>query len=404
MVDSFFASDPQKLDSPYEDFAWYRKNAPIYYHEPLNQWFVFGHDDVAALLKDQRLSADRLAGMRQATPHEAWDDLDRIAPYFESWVLMTDGDQHRRLRAALHRGFSPEVIRGLQSKIEESATMLVHPAIETGSIDVASDYAFLLTAYVLADFLGVHPADRGRVVQWSMDFIDYFNIAPITVENTRKMVSSGFELIGYTRQLFAERRANPVDDFLGTMLTPADEKDALSDDEMVGNAMLLLLAGHIAVRNFIGNAIWLLVQHPDQMALLRSRPELLHNAVEECLRFEAPVAAIPRVTRDDFTYNGHKIPKGSLIQLVLASANRDEAKFAAADVFDITRTPAGIMSFGSGPHACLGAILAREETEIAIKTLLATFSKIEIDPQKPIVWYRNLGNRGPEHLSMLLGR
>jgi cytochrome P450 len=149
------------------------------------------------------------------------------------------------------------VVEGLRQKIQESADALLDKAQSKGQFDAGEDYAFLLTAYVLADFLGVHPPDRDKVVKWSMDFIDYFNFVPITSENTVKMVSSGLELIDYTRSLLNERRAKPADDFLGTMIKAEEHSAGTVEDEMVSNAMLLLLAGHIAVRNFIGNAVWL---------------------------------------------------------------------------------------------------------------------------------------------------
>lgn len=356
---TFYANDPAKLDDPYADFARYRAESPVVFDETLGQWFVFRHNDVAALFRDPRLSADRLAGMRGAVPSEALPDLDRIAPYFGSWVLMTDGERHARLRSLLHEGFNPAVIASLRGKITASATALLAPAKTTGRLDVAEDFAFLLTAWVLADFLGVPAARREDVVRWSMDFIDFFNIAPITAANTRKMVDSGLELIACTKEILAERRCHPAPDFIGTLLQAGEARGGFSDDEIVGNAMLLLLAGHIAVRNLIGNAVWLLLTHPEQLAALRADRTLLRGAIEETLRFESPVAAIPRVTLEQIEQAGKTIPRGSLVQLVLSSANRDESVYPNPDRFDICRhAQPGLMSFGTGPHTCLGAVLA----------------------------------------------
>jgi cytochrome P450 len=195
---NFWINVPAKLDNPYADFAYFRENNPIYYFEPVDQWFVFRHEDVQRLFNIPPLSANRLAGMRQATPVEARPELDKIAPYFDTWVLMADGDKHNRIRRFLHQGFDSKVVEGLRSKIQQSADALLNQVENQRKLDVCEEYAFLLTAYVLADFLGVHSADRDKVVKWSMDFIDYFNVVPITVENTTKMVSSGLELIDYT--------------------------------------------------------------------------------------------------------------------------------------------------------------------------------------------------------------
>jgi len=172
----------------------------------------------------------------------------------------------------------------------------------------------------------------------------------------------------------------------------------LSDDEMVGNAMLLLLAGHIAVRNFIGNAVWLLFQHPDQFQLLKNDASLLPQAVEESLRFETPVAAIPRIAREDFEYRGKSIRQGQIIQLLLTSGNRDPEVFENPDRFDLTRKPGKTLSFGHGLHTCLGAMLARQETCLALEILFKRMPRLALDANREIIWYRNLGNRGPINL------
>jgi cytochrome P450 len=397
----FWATVPAKLDDPYHDFSYFRENKPIYYHEALGQWFVFRYQDVQSLFSAPQLSADRLAGMRQATPEVARPELDKIASYFNSWVLMSDGEKHKRIRHFLHQGFDAKVVQGLRDKIQKSADDLLDQAVSRGGFDVCEDYAFLLTAYVLADFLGVHPSDREKVVRWSMDFIDYFNVAPITQANTVKMVASGLELINYTRALLNERRLQPADDFLGTMIKLELGGGGLAEDELVSNAMLLLLAGHIAVRNFIGNAVWLFFQHPEEFRKLRAAPDLMHQAVEETLRFESPVAAIPRIPIEDFAFQGVTFKAGQIVQLVISSANRDPRAFTDPDRFDISRRPSPIVSFGHGPHTCLGAHLAREETRIALESLYRRMPTLALDRTRPITWYRNLGNRGPVNLPVV---
>ncbi len=395
MEPTFFAVDPVKLDNPYEDFARLRRESPIYFHPELGQWFVFRYADVTTLFNHPSLGADRLAGMREATPESVRPELDRIAPYFKEWILMSDGEPHKRVRSVLHRAFHPGIVESLRPKIAETAETLLDRASGGSGFDVSGEFAFLLTAYVLADFLGVRKEDRERVVHWSMDFIDYFNIAPITETTTRKMVASGLELMDYTQMLLDERKRSPQDDFLGQLSKIEAEEGSITNSELVGNAMLLLLAGHIAVRNLLGNAIWLLLTHREAKDRLLQDPSLMRNTVEETLRFECPVAAIPRVAMADLEYEGHQIPAGSLVQMVLSSANRDETVFSNAEIFDITRKPHATVSFGHGPHTCLGAVLAREETAIALEILFRRMPGLKLDPNEAPVWYRNLGNRGP---------
>lgn len=395
---NFWIRREEKLHDPYADFAWFRENEPLHFDAESGQWFAFGHADVTALFRDARLSANRLDGMRAATPVEARDELGRIAPYFDAWVLMTDGERHRRLRQALHGGFNAAVVESLRGRVKAATDALLDDLLPRGHFDVAEDFAFVLTAHVLADFLGVHPADRGRVVRWSMDFIDYFNIVPITAENTHRMVTSGLELIAYTRELLAERRARPAEDFLGAMLAMERAGAGLVEDELVGNAMLLLLAGHIAVRNFIGNAVWLLFRHPGEVAAARADAARWRGVVDETLRFESPVSAIPRVPREDFSFGGKVVGAGQIVQLVLSSANRDGKVYAEADRFDPARPAGPTLAFGHGPHTCLGALLARLETEIALETLFRRAPRLASDPSRPVTWYRNVGNRGPVNL------
>jgi cytochrome P450 len=398
-ADGFFLNDPQKLDDPFPDLAYFRENRPVFYYEPLNEWFVFGYDDVASLFSDPRLSADRMKGFVDAAPEEVREDLRRVAPYLEMFVLMNDEPDHTRIRMFLHLGFNAEAIRDLKEKIQQLVDELLDRVRDRGHMDASGDFGFLLPAYVLSDFMGFPKEDRHRVLQWSLDFIGFFNVIPITVETTRPMVRSASEMIDYTKALLAERRAKPTDDFLGTLANAQTAE--ITEDEIVANAMLLLLAGHVAPRNLIGNVIYLLLTHPDQLAKLRAGPELLRNAIEETLRYEPPITLIPRIALEDFELNGNTIRQGQIVQLSIASANRDAARFPDPDRFDITRHPGRILSFGHGPHGCLGAPLAMQEAQIALETLFRRMPDLRLDESREIQWYRNAANRGPESLPLV---
>jgi cytochrome P450 len=400
---AFFLDDPVKLDDPFPDLAWLRANEPVYHHPPLDQWFVFRHDDVDALFHDERLSADRMRGFPAAVPAEVRADVERLVPFFETWVMMTDAPEHARLRRFLHEGFNPAAVAALTTSIETATEELLDAASADGRMDACGDVAFLLPAYVLSDFLGVHPPDRGRVVDWSVDFVDFFNVLPITVESTGRMVRSAREMLDYTAGLLAERRNDPRPDFLGTLVAAEGTSgDRLTDDEVAGNAMLLLLAGHVAVRNLIGNLLWLLLTHPDQLDLLRADPFLLDGAIEEALRFEPPVTMIPRVVRADIELRGHVLRAGQIVQLNLAAANRDPDLLPDPERFDITRPRVRHTSFGLGPHRCLGSVLARAQARVVVTALLERWPRLRLDESRPVVWYRNAGNRGPEVLPLLL--
>jgi len=391
----FFLTVPAKLDDPFADLAYFREHRPVFYYAPLRNWFVFRFDDVSALFHDARLSADRMKGFVDAAPAEVREELRQIAPQFETWVLMKDGADHARMRKTLNLGFNPAQVHDLAPTIQQIVNELLDGAQPQGHLDACGDFAFLLPAYVLSEFLGVAQEDRSKILQWSMDFVDFFNVVPITVENSRRVIDSALALMRYTRRLLAERRRQARDDFLGTLAAAQARGAHLSEEEIIGNTLLLLLAGHIAVRNLIGNAIYLLLTHPQQWAALRAVPALLHGAIEETLRYEPPVTLIPRVASEDFEWRGQLIRGGEIVQLSVASANRDPAHFPNGERFDISRPPGKHLSFGFGPHGCLGATLAREQARIALTSLFRRMPGLRLDERQPIQWYRNAGNRGP---------
>ena len=397
-VSDFFLEDPRKLDDPFADLKWLREHNPVHRHELSGQWFVFPYREVRELFADPRLSSNRMAGFVDAAPASVRDELRGLVPYLEDWLLMLDGPEHSRLRGVLHQGFNARAIAALREPIERGANELIDRVIDSGRIDVAADYGFLLPAYVLSDFMGVHIADRDRIVRWSVDFVDFFNVIPITEDTTRRMISSANEMMAYTRELLAERRSVPREDFLGVMAA-AGEDGAITDQEIVGNTLLLLVAGHVAVRNLIGNVIWLLLEHPAEFGRLRSNPELLSSVIEESLRYEPPVTLIPRIALQDIVVRGERIRAGEIVQLSIAAANRDPTRFPDPDRFDAARDPRGVLSFGRGPHGCLGARLAREQALIALTILFGRLgTDLRLGAPGDVRWYRNAGNRGPEAL------
>lgn len=393
-VSDFFLNSQQKIDDPFADFAWFRQHQPVFYYPPLNEWFVFDFDTVLGLFGDARLG-NGLGAMLDSAPASMRDQLQQVGVYLNRFIVLKDGDEHVHLRKYLSRAFSADVISGLKSQIEQVTNELLDRVQGQGRMDACGDFALLLPVYVLCDFLGVPEQDRDRLVQWSADFVDFFNIQPPTVDTSQRLVKSGLELAAYTKGLLADRRAHPRQDFLGILVACQSEPDGLTDDEIVGNTMMVLVAGHISVRNLIGNTIWLLLTHPDQRARLQADPTLLRGAIEESLRYETPVSMLARIALEDFELQGQAIRQGQLVQLSLASANRDEKHFPHGDTFDITRPPGRILSFGYGAHGCLGAHLGREEAYIALEALFRRMPNLQLDASRPIQWHRDAGNRGP---------
>ncbi|MBX9581431.1 MAG: cytochrome P450 [Gemmataceae bacterium] len=397
--DEFVLAVPAKLDDPFPDLAYLREHRPVFFYPPLNSWFVFPYDPVHDLLQDPRLSSDRMRGFVDAAPADARPGVRTMVPYLETWMLMKDGADHARVRGHLQKGLTPAVVKRLAGPIRAAADALLDAAMPRGRLDAAGEYAFLLPAYVLSDLFGVPPADRPRLIAWSLAFVGFFNVLPITTQTAGDFVRSGTEMVAYARDLLANRRAAGGGDFLAAVAADG----GLTDDEVAGNVMLLLLAGHLAVRNLVGNALWLLLTRPDQFARVKADPGLIPAAVEETLRFEPPVTLIPRVALEDVTVGGQSIKAGQVVQLSLAAANRDPAHFPDPDRFDLGRAAGHHLSFGAGVHGCFGAALAREVATIALETLIRRAPGLRLDPAGKIAWYRNAANRGPSVLPVTWG-
>ncbi|MGN6170286.1 MAG: cytochrome P450 [Solirubrobacteraceae bacterium] len=349
------------------------------------------------------MSADRIAGFAEAAPASVRDEVREIVPYLDTWLIFRDGAGHSHLRSVLHRGFNARAIEAMCEPIERIANELLDRAIGSGRLDVAADYGFLLAAYVLSDFMGVRSEDRERVVNWSADFVDFFNVIPITEDTTHRMIPSATEMTDHVRRLLAECAGEERADFLGVMAAAARGGE-ISEEEIVGSTLLLLIAGHVPVRNLIGNVVWLLLEHPTEHERLREDPALLTSVIEESLRFEPPITAIPRIALEDVAVRDQTIRAGEIVQLSIAAANRDPSRFPDPDRFDPARNPHGVLSFGHGPHGCLGARLAKEQAMIALEVLVRRLSTdLRLDHSQEVRWYRNAGNRGPEALPLDLG-
>lgn len=394
----FFLNVPAKLDNPYADFAYFREHKPVFYYASMDAWFVFSYDDVEACFKDPRLSSKRTTAWFQGAPADLQADIAPFVPVFDKFVLMRDGEDHAQLRRLMHTAFSPRVVANLQHIIEQATKELLDHAQAQGAMDAAADFAHILPVIVISDMLGVAQENRLRIRRWADDLADFFNVIPITRETTLRFKVSAEEMIAHLRNLMAERRARPKDDFLTELLHAKEEGKGLDDEDIIANAIILLIAGHETTRNLIGNALYLLLTHPAQLAQVKADASRFKSAVDEALRFESVHPMMPRLAAEDLTVRGGQIRKGQFVFLYLSSANRDPAHFPDPDEFDITRHSGKHMAFGMGAHYCLGAPLARLEGQIALQTMFARMPALRLDPDKPIVWQRIANLRGPRSL------
>ena len=296
-------------------------------------WFVTRHEDVAAvLLDDERFVRDP---RHRAEPEEleARDETFPLAlEAIENHMLNRDGDDHRRLRRLVTKAFTPKRVEQLRPRIQAIADELLDAVEPRGAMDLSADYAFPLPITVIAELLGVPTADQDRFKEWSDAIIS----PALDPEDMERFFEQMGEFVGYLTDFFAQRRAAPTDDLVSALLAARDESDALSEQELFGTVVLLIVAGHETTVGLIGNAVLNLLEHPDQLALLQADPTLIPGAVEELLRYEGPVErSLNRWAATDVELGGQTIRKGDLVIPILTAAGRDPARFPDPDRLDV---------------------------------------------------------------------
>jgi cytochrome P450 len=284
------------------------------------------------------------------------------------------------LRALVHKAFTPRIIQMMTDRVQSISTSLLDTMAEQEEVDLLTSYAFPIPIIVIAELLGVPPEDRESFRHWSHTIL----FGAVRQENMDEMMTAAMEFIGYFHGMFERRRAEPKEDLITNLVQVEEAGEQLESQELISMIFLLLLAGHETTLNLISNGTLTLLQHPDQLQLLRENPDLIKSAVEELLRYEGPIgASTMRWALEDVEIRGQKIPAGDMVLASLLAANRDPEVFENPDTFDIRRTPNKHMAFGYGIHYCLGAPLARMEGAIAFNNLIQRFPKLSlaVDPQ-----------------------
>ena len=385
---------PGFTDDPYPQYAVMRAKAPVYAH-PFGFWLLTGYDEVSWLLRaglsveDDNLAADSMLRQMRAelfggaeSPRAALSMLDRDPP------------DHTRLRRLVSKAFTPRAIRALRPRITELVDGMLDAMAEQAQVDLIDALAFPLPFRVIAEMLGSPPADHERIRQLSGTLVR--SLEPVAdPELAAAIMAADDELRRITTEMIAWKRANPADDLLTALIHAEDDGDVLHDEELVAQTLLLYIAGHETTVNLIANGTLALLGHPRQLKLLRDDPALVGNAVEELLRYDSPVQASRRITLEPITVGGVTIPAGAFVMASLGSANRDE-RFWGPDAAELNLRRENArqhVSFGAGPHHCLGAALARLEACIAFERLTARFPGLALDGD--VVWNGRINLRGP---------
>lgn len=370
LLPKYDALDPVIIADPYPAYAKLRQAGPLC-RGGAGQWVVTRHAEVTALLHDSRLA------------HEFPEELRLFAigegpavSFFRRIILNRDPPAHTQVRKLMSATFGPSRVRALIDQIGARVHELLMPVLDRDSFDAVQDLAFPLPVMVVCDLIGVPADDRNEVRPYATDLSKAFG-TQIPEKDRASVNSAVVWLRSYIGSLLEERRNSPREDLLSFMLSNLGQGAQISYEEIVDNIVFLFFAGFETTMNLIGTGCAALLEYPDQLTRLRQDSSLISSAVEEFLRYDAPIQSAGRLLLAPIEIGGRTIKKGRVLILLLGSANHDERRFLAPERLDIGREPNPHVSFGGGVHYCLGATLARMEVAVLLRQLLDRFSVFE---------------------------
>jgi cytochrome P450 len=400
-------SDPEYREHAFERYEEMRARCPVsraiitsgdesdgnrgFFNRPL--WIVTDYEEGSRALLDRAVTVDMTSVLTPEQLAQMPETPEVFQPLRRN-ILTVDPPEHTRLRKLVQPSFTASAIEKLRPSIQQIVDDLLEAAEATAAergekapdrqMELISQFSYPLPITVICDMLGIPPEDREQTRRWSEDLLSAQS--PERMEEIGRNIG---EFIAYLRDLFARKRATPGDDLISQLLQVEVDGDRLTEDEVLAMVFILFVAGHITTVNLIANGVFALLTNPEQAAKLRSDPGLVTNAVEEILRYYGPAeTTTARFAREDVELGGQTIAKGDPLLVVLAAADRDPARFADPQSFDITRDDANRhIAFGKGVHACLGAPLARLEGQIALETLFRRYPDLRLAvPENEITW------------------
>ena len=388
---------PEFIRNPYPYYERLRRLDPM--HVNAHGAFVASrHAEASLVLRDKRFGKDYVdRTIRRYGPKIMEEPVFRSMSH---WMLQQDPPDHTRLRGLVVKAFTARRVEDMRPRIQQIVDETLDRIIPQGRMDLIDDFAFRLPVTIICDMLGIPEEQREAFYTGSRDGGRLLDPVPLSAEEIKKGNAGNVMAAMYFHQLFELRRRQPGDDLTTQLVQAEEDGQKLTNEELTANIILLFGAGHETTVNLIGNGLLALHRNPDQLALLKARPELMINAVEEFLRYDSSVQMTGRVALEDIDdLGGKSIPKGETVLCLLCSANRDPAVYPdLPDRLDVTRPNVKPLSFGGGIHFCLGAQLARIEAEIAIATLLRRLPDLRIDDVENPEWRPTFVLRGLKRL------
>lgn len=381
-IDELRLTDPDVHEDPYEFYALMRDECPVYKMPETGFYIVSRYEDVKSVLRDTKRFSNDLVETRREVREEAKSPITRMYQT-DGWVPVptlhhTDPPLHTRYRRPIERTFTASRVREMTPYIDQVVGELIAEIVGETEIDFVERFAVPLPCRVIADQFGVPREDVAKLKEWSEAQMDAYGMM-MTPEREQEVADQLLEAQQYFASAFESRMKEPGSDMLTDMVSTLPDETPMSMNELLDMMMQLLTGGNDTTTGALSEGLLMLMKHPDQLAELRAEPALMKNFVEELLRMESPVQGLMRMTTEDVELSGTVIPKGSLVNVRYASANRDDQQFKCPAEMDVRRTDVGAhLGFGAGAHFCPGAMLARQELQSAFIQLLDRFEDFEL--------------------------
>jgi hypothetical protein len=392
---------PAVLCDPYPTYAQLRVHDPVHWGSAADAgacgcWYVTRFADVAAMLKDPRFGreVDKVLPAHILPPVDPADQpLRQMADW---WMILRDPPMHTRLRSVVQRAYTPRRVEALRPAITATAHRLIDAMLAQGPpLDLLQHFALPFSVQIVAHVLGLPVEDYPHLMPWSRALASVIDLNQ-SEENRQRSRRTVAELTAYLDAIIASRRHTPQDDLISALLQ-LEGDHALSGQELRGDITILLFAGNDPVMHQIGNGVMTLLQHPDQLALLRGQPALWENAVDELLRYDSSVQMTFRYALSNIEWAQKTLRTGDHVALVFGSANRDPALWPEPDRLDLQRSVGQTATFGFGIHYCLGAALARQEGQVALSTLWERLPTLALATDQ-LEWQPTVAVRGVTRL------
>ena len=366
---------PSFRDDPYPALHGLRERDPVNL-TPVGTWRISRYDDVAAIFRTAKTSMTLSNG---ESPN--FDPLDKRGSFLE-FMLNKDDPEHIGLRRLATLTLNPKTARMMEDEVKLTVTDAMDAALKRGGMDVVPHMAHNVPSRMVCKIMGIPECDREKFNEWTAARTNAFFAKFLPPEVQQRTRDAGNAMADYFEALMRERRKKLGDDLISTMIKANDSADKLSDDALVIQAIGIIIAGYETTIGLIGNGTRALIDHPEQMEKLRVQPDLVNNAVNECLRYDTPILFNWRVLQEPFEVSGKTLPADAVIWQMLASANRDPDRFENPDVFDIERKDVAHQAFGGGIHHCIGNTLARMEARHAFNEFSQRTKGLRIEQGK----------------------